>query len=252
MNAPRHPFPQAPDRSFWSLASTLLRDPERLVDEADDPAVVAWAVPRLVAVTAASAAVFGVVVGSYRGGIQIPFAALKAPLLYGVPLLVGLPASRALFAAFGAEVPWSRLSVAGLAGVARAAVLAAALGPALWLLYSLQPGYHLAVLLMALALAVSGAPGLATVARAVPGGRARWLGGLASLVILGLVTAQTGWLLRPFVARPNAEVTLFRAVEGDVFGSLARVPLASVEVYLPYAPERKRVLGRSDDLRSAP
>lgn len=244
MNAPRHPFPAAgADRTFWTLASRLLRDPERLVDEAEDPAVLAWVAPRLVAVTVASAAVLGAVVGSYRGGVQIPYAALKTPLLYGIPLVVGLPASRALFAAFGAEVSWGRLSVAGLAGVARASVLAAALGPALWLLWSLQPGYHLAVLLMALLLVVSGAPGLLTVARAVPAGRARWLGGLASLAVLGLVTAQTGWLLRPFVARPTAEVTLFRPVEGDVFGSLARVPLASVDVFLPYAPARKRVLG---------
>jgi hypothetical protein len=235
-------------RSIWSLTAQLLRDPEQLVDDAADPAVLAWTVPRLVAVTAVSAAVFGVVVGSYRGGVQVPYAALKAPLLFGIPLVVGLPASRALFEAFGAEVPWARLSVAGLAGAARTAVLAAALGPALWLVYSLQPGYHLAVSLMAGLLLVAGAPGLLTVARAVPAGRARWLGGAASLVVLGLVTAQTGWLLRPFVARPTAEVTLFRPVEGDVFGSLARVPLASVDVYLPYHVDRKRVLGRSDEV----
>lgn len=230
----------------WGLCAALLRDPQSLVDDAGDPAVVAWRVPRLVAVTAVSAALFGAVVGSYRGGIQIPYAALKAPLLYGIPLVVGLPASRALFEAFGAEVPWRRLSMAGLVGVARAAVLAAALGPALWLLWSVAPSYHLAVFLMAALLVVSGAPGLATVARAVPAGPARWLGGAASLVVLGLVTAQTGWLLRPFVARPTAEVTLFRPVEGDVFGSLARVPLASVDVYVPYHPERKRVLSRGE------
>lgn len=247
MNAPRRPLPGAPaDRSVWSLASRLLRDPQGLVDDADDPAALAWAVPRLVAVTAGSAALVGAVIGSYRGGVQIPYVALKAPLLYGVPLVVGLPAARALFAAFGAEVSWARLAVAGLAGVARAAVLAAALGPALWLFYSLGPGYHLAICAMVALLAAAGGPGLLTVARAVPAGRARVLGGAASLLVLGLVTAQTGWLLRPFVARPTAAVTLFRPVEGDVFGSLARAPLASAEVYVPYAPARKRVLSTSD------
>ncbi|MCB9684644.1 MAG: hypothetical protein H6735_06390 [Alphaproteobacteria bacterium] len=227
------------------LATTarVLRSPRGLVEEADDPRVLGRIVPHLLLVTTVGAAVFGAVVGSYRGGEQTLYAALKMPLLYGIPLLVGLPAARALFEAFGAEVRWSRLAVAGLAGTARAAVLAAALGPALWLVYSLAPGYHLAVLLMVLLLGVAGAPGLLTVAEAVPAGRARWLGGLAALAVLGLVTAQTGWLLRPFVARPNAEVTLFRPVEGDVFGSLLRVPLASVDVYLEYEPQRKRVLG---------
>lgn len=232
------------DRSIWALCGRLLRDPQGLVDQAADPAVVAWAVPRLVAVTAVAAGVFGAVAGSYRGGVQIPYAALKAPLLYGVPLVVGLPASRALFEAFGAEVPWSRLSLAGLVGVARAAVLAAALGPALWLLWSVAPPYHAAVFLMAAMLTLSGVPGLITVAKAVPAGGARVAGGLASLAVLGLVTAQTGWMLRPFVARPTAEVALLRPVEGDVFGSLIRVPLASVDVYVPYHPERKRLLSR--------
>ena len=37
---------------------------------------------------------------------------------------------------------------------------------------------------------------------------------------LGVVGAQTGWLLRPFVARPRAEVSFVRPVESDVFSSL--------------------------------
>ena len=38
---------------------------------------------------------------------------------------------------------------------------------------------------------------------------------------MGLTLAQTGWLLRPFVSRPTAEVTFLRPVEEDVFSALS-------------------------------
>jgi hypothetical protein len=43
---------------------------------------------------------------------------------------------------------------------------------------------------------------------------------VGSLVVLGLLVAQTGWVLRPFVARPRGEVTFLRPVESDVFSAL--------------------------------
>ena len=52
------------------------------------------------------AALLGAVCGSYRGGIQIAFAAVKMPALFLVPLLVALPAvhARAGVSSGGAEV----------------------------------------------------------------------------------------------------------------------------------------------------
>lgn len=229
--------------SILPLTASLLREPEALVERCADPDTLARLAPRLLAVTCGSAALFGAVAGSYRGGAQVLFAAAKMPLLFLIPLVVGLPAVRALYEAFEADVRWPRLAGAGLVATARAAVLAAALGPALWLVYSVDPGYHPAVGLMALLLAVTGLPALGTVAKATPGGRSRWIPAVASLALLGAITAQTGWLLRPFVARPTAEVTLVRPIEGDVFGSLIRLPLASFDVYLDYAPERRGLLG---------
>ena len=115
--------------------------------------------------------------------------------------------------------------------------------PALWLLYSMSPDYHLAVLCMAAGLAAAGLPGLATIAGSIPEARSFRLATLGSVLVLGLVTAQTGWVLRPFVARPTADVALFRPVEGDIVGSLVRIPLASVGIYPEYETERNGLLG---------
>ncbi|MCA9686181.1 MAG: hypothetical protein KC457_28685, partial [Myxococcales bacterium] len=82
--------------------------------------------------------------------------------------------------------------------------------------------YHDAVLAMAACLALVGVPGLWTLTRSLPsGGRNRPLATVASVAVLGVLLAQSGWLLRPFVVRPRAEISFLRPIEANVFSSLA-------------------------------
>lgn len=220
-----------------SLASVVLKSPSTLLEGADDPKKVAWLVPRLFGLILAGGAIFGLVIGSYRGGLQLPFAAMKTPLLFILPLLIASPAVAAISKAVDAKTSWARIGLAGLIGAARAAILAAAFGPVLWLLYSLGVGYHLAVILLAATVGGVGIAGLALLTQAAVGGRARILAGVSSLMIAGTVLAQTGWLLRPFVARPTAEVTLFRPVEENVGSALIYSAASSVEIYPGWASQ---------------
>lgn len=228
----------------FSLVARVLRDPLEVVDSASDPVALRSVAPRLLAIAAAGAAVFGAVAGSYRGGEQVVFAAVKMPFLLWIPVALTLPVVRALWASCEVEVPWTRVAVAGLVAMARTAVLAAALGPVLWLLYSVRPDYHLSVLLLAGTLAVVGLPGLSVLARAMPsGGRRRGLAMAGSLFVLGLCTMQTGWLLRPFVARPTAEVAFLRPIEEDVFSSLGATTRSAVGDYSSdWEPESRGLL----------
>ena len=209
--------------SLLALTGLLLRSPERLVDdhEVDLQARLIELAPKLLALTLIGGAAFGVVVGSYRGSIQYLYAGLKAPLLLLLPMLVGLPALRAFLAACELRLSWTRLALASLLAVARTAVLAAATSPVLWLYLSVHPDYHRAVLAMAGTLIVVGVPGLWTLTASLPaGGRNRPLAHAAALAVFGVLLAQTGWLLRPFVVRPRAEIALFRPIEANVFSSL--------------------------------
>jgi hypothetical protein len=225
--------------SLLSLCGRILRTPGELVDSGADRQALARLAPQLLVVSIGSAVVFGAVVGSYRGGAQIAFAALKMPLLFLVPLLVALPATGALLTVCGIRLDPARLGVAGLVGMARTALIAAAAAPVLWLCYSLSPGYHLATAGLALTLLLSGLTGLPALMTAVS--ERSWraqVAALAGVMLLGLTIAQTGWVLRPFVARPRAEVTLLRPIEGDVLGSLARVPLAAAQIFVEYEPRK--------------
>lgn len=225
----------------FKLAASVLRDPAALVQHLEDPEHLREAIVPLLGIAAVGAGIFGVVVGGYRGGLQVPYAAVKMPALLWVPVALTLPACRAFFAAAEIEVSWNRMAAAGLVAMARTAVLAAAAGPAIWLVYSLQPSYHFAVLFLALSLGLVGLPGLSVLARSMPkGGRNRWMAVLASVFVLAISTAQTGWLLRPFIARPAGEVTFLRAVEEDVFSSLGATGRSATGDYSQdWSPKRR-------------
>ncbi|MFZ5480869.1 MAG: hypothetical protein ACOZNI_29180 [Myxococcota bacterium] len=233
--------------SVLALTARVLRDPAGLVAEHDTADGLARVAPSLLVVAASGAAVFGAAVGSYRGGVQTLYAALKMPVLLVLPPLLVLPALAAAWRACDVETSRRRLALAALAGMARTGVLAAAMAPALWLPYSVRVDYHLAVVLMAGALAFVGLPGLVTIARTAVGGQHRFLATAGCLFLLGLVTAQTGWLLRPFVARPRADVALFRPIESDVISSISATASAATGDYREWEPEEAGFLGRRSE-----
>lgn len=242
-----------------TIATGLLRDPVALIDGPDDRETLGRLAPALLIITALGAAIFGVVVGSYRGGLQIVYAAIKMPALMLLPVVVSLTAVRALLRAGDVPVTYSRVALASLTGTARTAILAAALGPVVWLYYSITPDYHTSVLVMVAALGLAGLPGMATVAKAVAvsGGKAgatrrlRVLSAAGILLVMGLTGAQSGWLLRPFVARPTAEVAFLRPIEEDVFSSLMATSRSARGDYRGWEAEAEGLLSREVELEPA-
>lgn len=222
------------------LTANALKDPRSLLD-----GDVNHLAPRLLAIAAIGAGIFGAVIGSYRGGIQMAFAAVKMPVLLLVPVIVALPAANALWRGCGVEVNRRRLAIASLTGLARTGVLAAAASPILWLLFSVRLDYHAAVMLMSVTLVLVGLPGLLTVRMALPdGGPRRWIATLGALLVVGGVTMQTGWLLRPFLARPTADIAFLRPVQADVFSSLSATWRSARGDYSGWEAEREGLLSQ--------
>lgn len=205
--------------SFLDACAALIRDPVAL-GRSDARRALQDHGPVLLAIALVSAAIFGGVVGSYRGGVQLLYASLKLPMLWMVPVLVTLPAVRAFHRVCGIEVNYGQVALAALVGCARSALLLAVASPALWLMFSVHVDYHWAVLVLCGSVLLSGAVGLVTVARILPGsGRGKLLSNALAGLAVGVVVAQSGWILRPFVARPRAEVAFLRPVESNVFAS---------------------------------
>ncbi len=224
--------------SLFTLTTQVLRDPDAVASSAASAALGRLA-PPLLALAVGGAALFGLAAGAGSGPLQATYAAVKMPVLFLLPPLVVLPLVHAFAEACGASVPWSRLSVATLAGLARSGLLAAAAAPVLWLPLSVETPYHLAVLLFVASFMTVLLPALSTVARAVPrGGTLRPMALVGTALTLGLLIAQTGWVLRPFVARPTVAPTFLRAVEGDVFSALGATTRSATGDYDDaWAPE---------------
>jgi hypothetical protein len=218
--------------TLLSLIITTLRSPGSVVDDATSDAQTAWLVPRLLLITAVGGAVFGAVVGAHHGGIQVLYAAIKMPILFLVPLAVGLPAIRALFASDDSAPPWRRVAMAGLVGAARTGILAAAASPFLWLAWSLFRDYHMAILVLAASLLVIGGQGLLTLRHALPKFRLVHVAPLGiAVVLMGLTTALTGWVLRPFMARPTPQITFLRPIEAAIGDGLLRATRSAAGDY---------------------
>jgi hypothetical protein len=205
-----------------TLAMNVLARPDELVEHARGPAAAGRLAGPLLALLILGAGLFGAIVGSYDGGMQLLFAAVKLPLVLLIAAVVTLPALRVLHALEGEPVATWRAGLAALVGLARVALLSTALVPLYWLIYSLDPPYVLAIMMLAGGLVLAGFPGLLTVARALsPGGRFRAGPTLITIALMGLVLAQTGWMLRPFVVTPGAQLTVLCPRSGDVFQGLA-------------------------------
>ena len=219
--------------NLLNIAVDVLTRPDRLVNRYDQPSQAGAVVGPLLVLLILGAGLFGAVVGSYDGGWQLLYAGVKLPAVLLLAAVVSLPALRVLHAREGRSVSAWRAGLAALVGCARVALLSTALAPVFWLIYSLDPPYILAILMLAGGLSVVGLPGLITVARALsPRGRLRFGPTIATVALLGLVMAQSGWILRPFVVTPGAELTVLCPRSGDVVSGLGnrlrgRVPVAS-------------------------
>ncbi len=229
------------------LAGTVLRQPHVLVS--DDPDALAAHAPGLLTLVGAGMALFGVVVGTYRGGLQLAYLPLKTPWLLLVPMALTLPALRPLFDRDGTRITTPRLMLAGLVGIARSALMVAGTAPALWLYLSLRPQYHHAVLAVASTLGLAALPGLWTLVRALAGARPAIGASLLGLVLLASATAQTGWLLRPLVVRPHSEVTFLRPVESDIADALTHTGRSAWGLSSDWEPSSGGALGRRATVR---
>src|SRR5688500_1526155 len=106
-----------------ALAGWLLRSPAQAAEQCRaDVDLRPLVLTSLAAVVAGSAA-SGAVVGSFRGGLQFLYAALKVPLALILALALCVPAFPALAAVFGRPWPLRSVVAISLAAAARASLL---------------------------------------------------------------------------------------------------------------------------------
>lgn len=199
-----------------AVLGEMLRSPSaiaRRCREDDDVRSVALVALASIAI---GGAVFGAAIGSFRGDAQIAFAAIKLPLVLIATLAICAPAFHGLAAALGRPWPIRTVFAIALAAAGRAALVLLACAPIAWLAFDCGLPYHDSILLTAGAYALAGLAALGVILRGLGDGSARFATVLAFAAVFLAVSAQTAWILRPWIGRPSQEeIPFVRATEGS-------------------------------------
>lgn len=191
---------------------------------------------------ALGAAVFGGVVGSFRGGEQILYGAIKVPIALLGALVICVPALHAIAASLGRAWPLRTVIALVLAAAGRASLVLLAFAPMLWLAYDLGLGYHAAALAATGAYGLAGLAALGVLLRGLGRGKHAITTALAFVAVFLAAGGQTGWILRPYLVRPQTEdVPFVRSIEGGFADAVFRSTRSAAGVY--DAAEREVIRG---------
>jgi hypothetical protein len=216
-----------------NVLGRLLRAPSEIAEACREDRDSRTIVTTSLAAILVGAAVFGGVIGGFRGGIQIAYAAVKVPLAVFLTLAICAPAFHALAAGLGRPWPLRSIIALALAAAGRSALVLLALSPALWLLYDVGVGYHSAALAASVAYAVAGLAALSVILRGLDGERGRWLTAFAFVSVFFAVGGQTSWILRPYLVRPRTvSVPFLRAREGGFADALVTSSRSARGIYV--------------------
>ena len=205
-------------------------------------------VPRLLAVALLLGAGYGACMGLFgamRGGtdgwMQLVACVTKVPLLFLLTLVVTFPSLYVSSALHDAPIEPAATLRLLLIAIAVDLALLASLGPVVAFFTVSTTSYPFMVLLNVVVFALAGLAGLAVIRRALeslfaeergadePDGARRRPAARASsrfvfkawLVIVAVVGAQLGWVLRPFVGAPGLPFAWFRSRESNFFEACA-------------------------------
>ena len=214
------------------VLTALLREPGDVAERCERSEGLRRLAVTSLACLVVGAAVFGGVVGSFRGGMQIGYSAIKLPLALLTTLVVAVPAFFALTIGFGGRATFRGVAALSLAASARGALVLIGCAPVLWLAVDRGLGYHASVLLATVMYLTSGLAALGIVLRGLDGSfRAVVTSAACALVFFG-VLGQTAWMLRPFFGRPSqAAIPFVRPPEGTLADALVTSSKSAAGIY---------------------
>lgn len=207
----------------WTYVENLLRDRPALygaVDRDEDSQNIMRAMLLTILV---GSAVFGAAIGSYRGGVQTFYAALKFPIVLLATAAICAPVLTTLEMALGHPARPRRDLVLVATAMATGAMWLVTLAPLIVLAVVFEVDYHRFILLLAGSFALAGGAALSM----LKGGLRKLMGGatlgrsLTLLTVFALVGMQMAWTLRPYLVRPRAQVVPFvRSLDGSLVDAL--------------------------------
>src|SRR3989338_7939071 len=219
---PEDDFEEEPIPPNATPGTLVLRAPERLYAQIAEGKDLLPTIAYFARWTLAFSVIYGLGLGFFAAGWQIPAAGLKVPTLIVLSLLICLPALFTFNVILGSKLSFLQCTaVLSMAAYLTATILAS-FAPIL-LFFAISAGGHDFITLLNVAMcAMAGALGVMWIWRAMTS-LAESSGREPNLTILriwiliyGFVGAQMSWILRPFVGNPES-FALFRKIQSNFF-----------------------------------
>jgi hypothetical protein len=204
------------------MIAGLLRCPDDVVERCRNSAAQRDVARLALLVIAVGGALFGGVLGSFRGEMQVAVSALKIPAATLLTLAVCGPGLAAFAVVFGRKWSLREALALLLCAGARSSLVLFALSPVLWLVIDLGGSYHFIRLSAVAAYSLAGLSGFVFLLHALGPAPGRVATALSFTLLFLVSGAQSAWLLRPYLGDPrDAEVPLF--AQGRREGGLLEV-----------------------------
>jgi hypothetical protein len=221
-------------RPAFELIDLLLRDRRAMLARLHGGVDLAAILRTMIATIAVAMAIVGAALGSYRGGVQIAYAAIKLPVVLLGTAALSAPALSAIGAALGRPSRLAADLALVMAALAFGSLLLAACTPLILLARAVELDYHRMILATVAMFAVAGGAALHLIWRGVAlEAAAGWRTAVAGMcVVFSLVGGQLAWALRPYLLRPRAPEPMFvREVEGSLFDSVTGAARSARGIY---------------------
>jgi hypothetical protein len=209
----------------FEILMQLLRDRSLFLTEIEESKQLDKKIISLLICSSIFFALYGAIIGSIQGWLQILSSAFKLPALYLLTLLICLPTLYFLDIIFGSKRTFAQYVTLLLASMSMISVMLFGFAPVTLFFRLSMNDYYFFLLLNLIILAITGIIGIKFFYQAMISFISKETESSPNrhklikfwLFLYGFVGSQLGWTLRPFFGIPERPFALFREIESNFY-----------------------------------
>ncbi|MEM8674269.1 MAG: actin-binding WH2 domain-containing protein [Cyanobacteria bacterium P01_G01_bin.67] len=211
----------------FEVLMQLLRDRNGFLAEIENNKYLDKKIISLLVSSSIFLALYGAIIGSTHGGLQIVSSTFKLPALYLLTLVICLPTLYFTDVVLGSQKTFGQYVTLLLASMAMMSVMLFGFAPVTLFFRLSIDDYWFFLLLNIIVLGFTGVVGIRFFYKSMMSLIAKEQLGKAAvnrhklitgwLFLYGFVGSQLGWTLRPFVGTPDQPFALFREIESNFY-----------------------------------
>ncbi|NEO40077.1 MAG: actin-binding WH2 domain-containing protein [Moorea sp. SIOASIH] len=217
--------------NHFTIVMEFLRDRQRFLKEVDQGIRIDIKIISLLIASSTFFGIYGGIIGSFSGPLQIISSAIKLPALYLLTLLICLPTLYFYQISSGSKRSFGQYLALLLAATSVISVMLFGFAPITFFFRLTINDYHFFMFLNIVIFAITGLIGVKVFYQCMgfiteqEAEEKKYPTRILKpwLVLYGFVGSQLGWTLRPFFGTPGEPFALFRELESNFYMQLLKL-----------------------------